>query len=131
MSHAWPSLSRRIARGLVFALLLAALAPAVSRTLASWRAPGQGGWVELCSADGVQRWLIGDPGPEAPPQPEHGTLEACALCVLASERLAPLMPTPWVAPPMRGGSAPPQALPWRFTAWSTPRPSARGPPVVS
>lgn len=131
MFQACSSLSRRIVCGLVFALLLAALAPAVSRTLASWRAPGQGGWMEVCSGGGVQRWLAGDQGPETPPQPGHGALEACVLCVLAAERFAPLTPALWAPPPMRGGSPPPQALPWRFTAWSTLRPSARGPPAVS
>lgn len=130
MFQACSSLSRRIARGLVFALLLAALAPAVSRTLASWRAPGQGGWMEVCSGGGVLM-QAGDQGAETPPQPGHGALDACALCVLATERFAPLMSVPWVAPLMRGGSPPPQALPWRFTAWSTLRPSARGPPAVS
>lgn len=130
MSPAWSHLSRRIARGLVFALLLAALAPAVSRTLASWRAPGQGGWMEVCSAGGVQR-LAGDQGAEAPPQPGHLALDACALCVLATERFAPLIPAGWAAPLMLGGSPPPQALPWWFAAWSTLRPSARDPPAVS
>ncbi|MGS5085429.1 DUF2946 domain-containing protein [Hydrogenophaga sp. A37] len=130
MSLACSPLLRRIARGLVFAMLLATLAPAVSRTLASWRVPGQGGWMEVCSAGGVQR-LTGDQGAEAPSQPTHLTLDACALCVLATERFAPLMPAAWAMPPGLGGSPLPEALPWRFAAWSTLRPSARGPPTVS
>ena len=131
MTLSWSHLVRRIARGLVFAMLLAALAPAVSRTLASWRAPGLGGWEAVCTASGM-RWVqSGGASSESPMQPGHGALDACALCALAAERFAPLIPTPWSAPVLVGEQARPQALCWTTAAWLTCQPSARGPPALS
>lgn len=127
-------LLRRIARGLVFAMLLATLAPAVSRTLAAWRAPGQGGWVEVCSSQGMQ-WVqvdagtVGNPGGVSSQDPE--AMDLCGHCTLAAERFAPLIPSlPVVATPA-GRWPSPVFVAHAWASRSAPSPSARGPPLLT
>jgi hypothetical protein len=131
----WNAIARRLARWLVWAMLLAALAPAVSRALASARAEGPGGWAELCTAQGLQRVALpgaSGTGGEAVPGNLHAqlSLDHCGHCLLAAERFAPLIPT-WAALPIDPGA---HAVPERFVfppaLRPTPRPVARGPPFL-
>ena len=77
----------------IFAMVLAALAPTVSRALARGAA-GPVAWTEVCTASGVQ-WVdldsatsavSGEPGGR---QPAHNPLDHCPFCLLAAERLGP------------------------------------------
>lgn len=127
-------LLQRIARGLVFAMLLATLAPAVSRALASWRAPGQGGWVEVCSSQGMQ-WVqvdagtVGNTGGVPSQDPE--AMDLCGHCTLAAERFAPLIPSlPEVATLVAHWPAP-VFVAHVWASRSAPSPSARGPPFLT
>lgn len=90
--------ARRWAGWLLVALLLATLAPGISRALGAFAgSPGDlrsgGHWVELCSSEGTQ-WVRVDMGPAdggaATPDPE--ALDRCGHCTLAAERFAPLLP---------------------------------------
>jgi hypothetical protein len=134
MSLASSSLLRRIAHGLAFAMLLATLAPAVSRTLASWRAPGQGDWVEVCSSQGMQ-WVqvdagaVGNQGDVPSQDPE--AMDLCGHCTLAAERFAPLIPTMPVVATEAGHWPPPLFVARAWASRSAPSPSARGPPLLT
>ena len=116
-------------RGLLAVMLLAVLAPMVSRTLASTRVAGD--WVEVCTAQGSQWVQLGEsstsPVSEDPAHEQH----ACGYCVLASERFAPLLPqaTAWF-------TTQPQHLEPTHRRWvsldhASPTPGARGPPLLS
>lgn len=133
MFLARPPLLRRLARGLVFAMLLATLAPAVSRTLASWHAPGQGDWVEVCSSQGMQ-WVQVDSGAVAHPggasSQDSEAMDRCGHCTLAAERFAPLIPTLPVVATQAGHWPPPVFVARAWTAHAAPSPSARGPPLL-
>lgn len=112
-------------------MLLATLAPAISRTLASTR--GVGDWVEVCSGTSM-RWVqLGaavDGAESDDPSRSTLVLDDCGHCLLAADRFAPLIPSlpvfgaansPWPTPPYRGLSA---------MAASAPSPGARGPPLL-
>jgi hypothetical protein len=109
---------------------LAALAPVVSRTLAWGGAPASA-WVEVCSAGGA-RWVqVADervaPGQEHAPS-EALQLDACPLCVLMGDRLAPTAHVTHLATPAALGHCPPI-----WSARAAPRPrilaaAPRGPP---
>jgi hypothetical protein len=134
MSLASSSLLRRIAHGLAFAMLLATLAPAVSRTLASWRAPGQGDWVEVCSSQGMQ-WVqvdagaVGNQGDVPSQDPE--AMDLCGHCTLAAERFAPLIPTMPVVATEAGHWPHPLFVARVWASRAAPSPSARGPPLLT
>ncbi len=134
MSLASSSLLRRIAHGLAFAMLLATLAPAVSRTLASWRAPGQGDWVEVCSSQGMQ-WVqvdagtVGNQGGVPSQDPE--AMDLCGHCTLAAERFAPLIPSLPVVATLAGHWPAPVFVAHVWASRSAPSPSARGPPLLT
>lgn len=134
MSLASSSLLRRIAHGLAFAMLLATLAPAVSRTLASWRAPGQGDWVEVCSSQGMQ-WVqvdagtVGNQGGVPSQDPE--AMDLCGHCTLAAERFAPLIPAMPVVATQAGHWPHPLFVARVWASRSAPSPSARGPPFLT
>lgn len=125
-------LMRFLARGLLAAMLLAVLAPAISRGLASTR--GVGDWVEICTSGGM-RWVqVEAPGTGADPLSADDLLHAldhCGHCGLAAERFAPLLPTlPVVASlhphwptPRHTASAPASRV--------APSPAARGPPLLA
>jgi hypothetical protein len=128
----WHRLARRLSGGLLAALLLATLAPAVSRALAA--GPPQDGqdWVELCTAQGMQWVLASELGrdPAAGPDGERpGALDLCGHCTLAAERFAPLLPG-WPALPAVVASWP---TPFFFStdlrSAEAPRAAARGPPL--
>lgn len=128
----WHRLARRLSGWLLAALLLATLAPAVSRALAA--GPPQDGqdWVELCTAQGMQWVLADDPGADRAASPDGGRSDAfdlCGHCTLAAERFAPLLPG-WPALPAVVASWP---TPFFFStdlrSAEAPRAAARGPPL--
>jgi Protein of unknown function (DUF2946) len=130
----WHHLARRLSGWLLAALMLATLAPAISRTLAG--GPPQDGqdWVELCTTQGLQ-WVRLSSVNAAPSsdstQVPSGALDLCGHCTLAAERFAPLLPTfpAVVATAMRWST------PGFFRAvthtLAGPQPAARGPPLLS
>jgi hypothetical protein len=131
----WNAIARRLARWLVWAMLLAALAPAVSRTLASARAVGPDGWAELCTAQGLQRVALpsasGADGEGGQGDLKaHLSLDHCGYCLLAAERFAPLVST-WAAMPIDPGAHPaPEQLDFSPALRPVLRPAARGPPFL-
>ena len=126
-----PHVLRRLARWLLGAMLLATLAPAISRSLNASREAGD--WVEICSGTSM-RWvqLGAVVGAAATDISEDAQLhvDSCAHCLLSADRFAPLIP----AVPFLVGSAPAWAAPvHRGSAEvpvSAPSPSSRGPPLL-
>ena len=130
----WQRLARRLSGWLLAALMLATLAPAISRALAG--GPPQDGrdWVELCTAEGMQ-WVplaaaAPDTSSDASESPSSA-LDLCGHCTLAAERFAPLLPSlpffdvvvsRWDTPGHRGTAS---------RSSSGPHPAARGPPLLS
>jgi hypothetical protein len=89
------SFLRCFARWLLGAMLLATLAPALSRTLAASRQAGD--WVEVCTAQGM-RWAQVE-AEAVNPQAKSGATDAllqaldrCGHCALSADRFAPLIP---------------------------------------
>lgn len=131
--HAWHRLARRLSGGLLAALLLATLAPAVSRGLAAGadRAgdpQATAHWVELCTSQGMQRVWAGAPPAQPDADPAH--LDRCALCLLQAERFAPLLPGQPALPVVAGHWQTPSRVP--EAAADVPRltAQARGPPLL-
>ena len=121
---------RSLARALLAAMLLATLAPAISRTLAASHEAGD--WVEICAGTGM-RWVqVGDDG--SLPKGSEGlrqALDRCGHCTLAADRFAPLLPA---LPSLVGDSGPspvPQHASPVARAAGVPSPSARGPPFLN
>ena len=113
-------------------MLLAVLAPAISRALASTRVAGD--WVELCTSQGM-RWVqLTAEGTEAEPASANDLLHAlddCGHCALTTERFAPLQSSLPVLPQADG----PWGVPLHHAATQhtldAPSPGARGPPLLS
>ena len=107
----------------VFAVLLNALAPAVSVSLSEARNPAAGGnWVEVCSTRGSIWVRFGDDSTDS--TPEH-----CPYCLTHAASFG-LPPTPlWVVPVWLQGIIPLPflVLPHALTAWVLP--AARAPPL--
>lgn len=130
----WHRLARRLSGWLLAALMLATLAPAISRALAD--GPPQDGrdWVELCTSQGMQ-WVrlpdaVADPASD-PTAPAKGALDLCGHCTLAAERFAPLLPTlPELAATRTRWSTPGYFSAVTHTV-AGPQPAARGPPLLS
>ncbi|MDO9571692.1 MAG: DUF2946 family protein [Hydrogenophaga sp.] len=125
-------LKRSLTRVLLAAMLLAVLAPGLSRVLASTRVAGD--WVEVCSAQGMQWVQLADRG--ALPQPGHAgdlqhALDHCGHCALAAERFAPLQPSLPAVPAGDGVWASPAYLAAARHVLNAPSPGARGPPLLS
>lgn len=117
---------------LVALMLVATLAPAISRTLDHGKPLHERGWVEVCSAQGMGWVQNGLGNPSAGAAPVEGLLthlDACGHCVLATDRGTP--------PPSFDGwgltpSTPPLCPVWagHTLLTSTARqPLARGPPA--
>jgi hypothetical protein len=127
-----PSLLRWLARWLLGAMLLATLAPAVSRTLTATRQAGD--WVEICTTQGM-RWAqwAGDSAEAGSGDLDEDLLHAldrCGLCALSAERFAPLLPSvPSVVVPDGDASIPPHTEVGAH-ALTALCPSARGPPLA-
>ncbi|HEY9096961.1 MAG TPA: DUF2946 family protein [Hydrogenophaga sp.] len=119
-------------RVLLAAMLLATLAPAISRTLSAAREVGD--WVEICSAEGV-RWVqvTAAPGPASlrDSQVPQTLLDDCGHCTLMAERFAPLLPTvpAWI--PQHGAMAAPLYAKSGLSDAGAPSPGARDPPLLS
>jgi Protein of unknown function (DUF2946) len=128
----WHRLSRRLSGWLLAALLLATLAPAVSRALAA--GPPQDGqdWVEICSAQGMQWVLASGVNRDAAAEPDTerpGAPDLCGHCTLAAERFAPLLPSwPVLAAVVASWPTPP-FLTADLRSAAAPRAAARGPPL--
>lgn len=125
-------LMRALVRGLLAAMLLAVLAPAISRALAGTR--GAGDWVEICSAQGMQWVQLDAPGsPTVVPDTDDlvHALDHCGHCALAAERFAPLLPSLPVLPLADGDWGPPSHRSASALALAAPSPGARGPPLLS
>ncbi len=116
-------------RGLLAVMLLAVLAPLVSRTLASTRVAGD--WVEVCTAQGSQWVQLGEPSSSPLSDDPAHEQHACGYCVLANERFAPLLPpvSAWSAAKLE--YAEPTHHRWASLDRSSPTPGARGPPLLS
>jgi Protein of unknown function (DUF2946) len=128
----WHRLSRRLSGWLLAALLLATLAPAISRALAA--GPPQDGqdWVELCTSQGMQWVLANDLAgdPVAGPDGEHpGALDRCGHCTLAAERFAPLLPSWPVLAAVVSSWPTPVFVSTEPRSAEAPRAAARGPPL--
>ncbi|WP_439113718.1 DUF2946 family protein [Hydrogenophaga sp.] len=124
-------LMRTLTRGLLAAMLLAVLAPALSRALASTR--GAGDWVEVCSAQGMHWVQLADQG--ALTEPGHTddvqhALDHCGHCALAAERFAPLLPSLPAVPAGDAVWATPAYLAAARTVLNALSPGARGPPLL-
>lgn len=92
----WTSFQlRKLSLLVLCVMLLGALAPTVSRARA-WRQGAQINWTEVCTTDGARQVAVDQvPGEDRSPAPAMGMLDHCALCVLATDRMAPPV-TPWV-----------------------------------
>lgn len=128
----WHHLARRLSGWLLAALLLATLAPAVSRALAV--DPPQDGqdWVELCTSQGMQ-WVLaselnGDPAAEPDSNGRPGALNLCGHCTLAAERFAPLLPSWPVQAAVVASWPTPAFFSTDLLSAEAPRAAARGPP---
>ncbi len=113
-------------RCLLAAMLLAVLAPSVSRVLAAER--GADDRVQICTAQGMEWVQLGtwqDLGDAEDPLAVH---DLCGHCGLAAERFAPLLPTlpAWQAPEGDAVCGASTGLPGATSA-AVP-PLARGPP---
>ena len=125
-----PSFLRWLARWLLGAMLLATLAPAVSRTLTATREAGD--WVEICTAQGM-RWaqLRGGPADAGPADLGEGLLQAldrCGHCALSAERFAPLLPSVPSVAVFEGAWPSPSHTETGDHSLTALCPSARGPP---
>lgn len=123
---------RTLARCLLAAMLLAALAPAISRALASTRVAGD--WVELCTQQGMQWVQLTDeevePAPLSADDLQHA-LDDCGHCALAAERFAPLLTALPELPMADGAWATPRYQAATQHDLAAPSPGARGPPLLS
>ncbi len=92
----WTSFQlRKLSLLVLCVMLLGALAPTVSRARA-WSQGAQINWTEVCTTDGARQVVVDQvPGEDRSPAPAMGMLDHCALCVLATDRMAPPV-TPWV-----------------------------------
>lgn len=123
-------LMRALARGLLAAMLLAVLAPGISRALTGARAAGD--WVEICTSEGM-RWVQLQASAPEPVDAEDllHALNFCGHCELAAERFAPLVPVlPVVDVPPALWAVPAYREAASFSADAPPA-SARGPPLLS
>lgn len=125
-------LMNALARGLLVAMLLAVLAPAISRALASTRVAGD--WVELCTSQGM-RWVQlmtdGTAGEPFSAVDLMHALDDCGHCALTTERFAPLQLAPPLVPQTDGTWGVPLHHTATPHALYAPSPGARGPPLPS
>lgn len=126
------TLMRTLTRGLLVAMLLAVLAPGISRARASARVAGD--WVEVCTAEGMQWVQLG--AQALPTEPDHAgdlrhALDLCGHCALAAERFAPLLRSLPALSAEGGFWAPPAFLTITPSVLNAPSPGARGPPLLS
>ncbi len=124
----------RIAWIACFAILLAALAPAISHALAAQQHHAeQQAWVEICTMEGSK--MVMTDGAHDPQQPAHdsfGHLEHCPFCLNhavahglppAADFVMPVLAGDHVLPPLY------YQAPRPLFAWATAQP--RAPPALS
>ncbi|AOW14652.1 hypothetical protein LPB72_05250 [Hydrogenophaga crassostreae] len=127
-----PHLLRRLAGWLVGAMLLATLAPAVSRTLAASHQAGD--WVEICTTQGMRWAQVGVDDVVQSGGLDEGlshAMDRCGHCTLASDRFAPLLPALPAVASDPGTSPLPRHIRLAIRATFAPSPSARGPPLLN
>jgi hypothetical protein len=113
----------------VLAILLAALAPALSHALAS--ASGSQ-WVEICTAQGSKWVQAGEDGAERGTPPSAHVLEHCPYCSLHAPTLGLPLVQHLAALPLRLSHQVPLAFlaaPRTLHAWVSAQP--RAPPLFS
>lgn len=117
-------------------MLLATLAPGISRALAVWvRGPLAGGaaqWVAVCTSQGMQ-WVRADGqvGASSGDAPAPNALDHCGLCTLAAERFAPLIAHWPLWQGIRGAQPAPLFAVWASVQVPARAALARGPPILS
>ena len=130
--------ARRLARWLLVALLLATLAPGISRarSAAAPEAPEASDtrsgahWVELCTSEGMQWVPVDLTVPRAGSDvPDPDPLDRCGHCTLAAERFAPLIPDLPVLPVFAGVWAVPVFAATPGVEAALRAALARGPPL--
>lgn len=120
--------TRRLATWIAaLAVLMAALAPALSQALGAQQAAN---WIEVCSSQGT-KWLAGDDDGTAAPKAAHA-FEHCPYCSVHAQSLD-LPPVVATVGPIAGlQQAVPQAFlaaPRTLHAWVSAQP--RAPPLFS
>lgn len=123
-------LMRLFARALLGAMLLATLAPAISRSLAATRVAGD--WVEICSSAGRQWVQLENTGAQGAATDigdlDHA-LNDCGHCNLAAERFAPFIPSLPAVGVQPGRRSTPDLVALAPLSCAAPQPAARGPPL--
>lgn len=112
----------------LFALVLATLAPSVSRGLAHLNGDASADWGQVCSAMKAEGTTGGEPAPGQPAGTAH---DHCTLCLLRTDLAAPpAMPVALVLRADLGHAQPTLFLqaPHTLYAWSTAQ--ARAPPSL-
>lgn len=126
--HAARSLRRLTSWIAALAILMGALAPALSHALAS---AGGKHWVEICTTQGSEWIQTGEDGTERLPATAHG-LEHCPYCTLHAPTLGVPPANGLVQAPARLGHGVPLAFlsaPRTLHAWVSAQP--RAPPLFS
>ena len=128
--------ARRLVRWLFAAMLLATLAPGISRGLAAFVVdPMEVGdsehWVGLCTSQGTQ-WVRFDLQPDIPSVdlPPPVALDLCGHCTLAVERFAPLVPDLPALRVIAGHWSTPSFAAWPGVDALARAAMARGPPLL-
>jgi hypothetical protein len=146
---AWSRLSHAFARWVLAMMLLAALAPAVSRAMGVQAGgsppPGQAGvdWIEICGPSGV-RWIalggaeafsVSDAANSVEstslPSAHAAVLDHCALCSLCADRCLPVDMAPQDASARGPQILAPAHRDPHLADWPHTRPRATGPPFLS
>lgn len=126
--------AQRVLRWLFAALLLATLAPGISRALSAGgppdARPGEH-WVELCTSVGIQWVRVDLDSPSGGTAPDPESMDRCGHCTLAAERFAALAPSLPLLPTATGQPVSPPQPVVHFVALTAPSPGARGPPLLS
>jgi hypothetical protein len=118
----------------IVAMALAALAPTVSRALAR-PAGGSAGWIEVCTAAGMQALALAAPDAAASDGPAERapapglSLDHCPLCLLGADRLGPPPGPSPRALPLGEPVAPPGGPAIRVRNRAPLAAPARGPPL--
>jgi hypothetical protein len=112
----------------LFALVLATLAPGVSRGLAHLRGDALADWGQICSAMKAEGTTGGEP---APGQPAGAMPDHCPMCLLRADLAAPpAMPVPVVLRADLGHAQPALFLQASHTLYAWSAAQARAPPAL-
>lgn len=115
----------------LIAVLLVALAPAVSRWVASGQMQLLPGLTELCTVEGLRQVLVPGSADADVPAPHHsGMQEDCAYCPLLAGVALLLLVLTWLAPRARADLVPhARSLPSGLALFF-PGLGSRGPPLA-